>query len=150
MANRTLPQLFVGTGTALDIYGSVADGESAYRAGQYNARAASGDADYMEQTGVLTQRQMEREGRKFAGKQVADFASMRTALNGSAMDIMADTLAQIELQKVTSERENARKVASLRDEAGQSRAASSNARQQGFLKASGKLFKGAKDIYDMF
>ncbi|WP_285907658.1 hypothetical protein [Pseudodesulfovibrio pelocollis] len=146
MDNRLLSKLFLGGGTALNLFGGVSDAEEAWSTGLYNRSAALRDARSVGESGQMDAQQFERQARDFVGIQKARISGMGIAFDGSAMDIMADTMAQLELEKKNRATETAQRVQALRIEAEQSAKRGASGRRQGYLKASGSLLRGVSDI----
>jgi hypothetical protein len=150
MADKSLAKMLLGSGTALNLFGDVSDAEEAWRTAKYNSHAAQDDAESVEESGAMNVRQFERQGRQLVGSNLSSLSASNTAYSGSAMDIMADTLAQLELEKRNKQRETALQARSLRNEASNSLKTGAAARSQGYLKASGSLLKSANDLLSMF
>ncbi|BCS87329.1 hypothetical protein [Pseudodesulfovibrio sediminis] len=150
MSKKSMAKLLLGGSTALNLFGNVTDAEEAWKTGYANRQAALKDAQLVQESGDMDIQQLEREGRQLVGSNLNAITGSNTAFSGSAMDIMADTMAQLELQKRNKQRETASKRDSLYAEANNAARSASSARQQGYLKAGGTLLRGVGDFMDMF
>ncbi|XXJ19850.1 hypothetical protein ACR42D_09965 [Desulfovibrio caledoniensis] len=149
MSNNFAKALFGGA-TALDLFGNVSDAQSAWRTASQNRRAALDDAKETEEAGAMDIRQFDREARQRTGANLSAIAGSNTALSGSAMDIMADTLAQMELERGNRQRTTRRKAEGLRSQAADYGRVGAATSRQKYLKASGSLLKSAADMLGLF
>ncbi|MBI9078300.1 MAG: hypothetical protein JEY79_01010 [Pseudodesulfovibrio sp.] len=148
--SRTIPKLLLGASTGINLFSGISDAEEAWRVGMSNSNASLRDANLTEEAGAMDIQQFERQGRELIGNQKSAMAGMNMSFSGSAMDIMADTYAQLELQKRNTQRDTASRADAFRNEAANSVRAGANARKQNYLKAGGKLLSGANDFMSLF
>lgn len=147
---KSYAKYLMGGSALLDLFGNVADAENNWSTAQYNGKAAKAEASEVEESGALTVRQLERQGRAKVGSDLASIVASNTAFSGSALDIMADTAAQLALEKKNQERETSSRARALRNQASNTLRTGAMQRAQGYLKASGSLLTSTKDLLDMF
>ena len=134
--------------TAIGTTGALSEGREAYRAGRFDYQSLRQRAAATEQSGRLSLMQFNRLANKLQGTQRAVAAS-GGPISGSALDVMADTAAQLDLERQNMAAQTAAEASAYRTQADESRRAGVAKRRQGYLKAGGVLLEGSSRLFDM-
>lgn len=133
-------------GAAIDFVGGIIAADDARDAARANARAAEEAARREKEATRLRLERLKDEGRRLRGEQVAQFAASGVGLSGSALDIMADTAAQLELDAKLIEAGGALNETFYRNQARQQREAGRAAFTGGLLTSAAGLMGNAYSL----
>lgn len=150
MSVAALPLIATVGGTAFKVFGALKQGQAAQQAAQYNAAIAERNADISRQQAEAEALQIDREGRQRAGAIRAAAGASGITLEGSVLDVLADTVAQGELEK-----QNAMYVGNLRamsyeEDAALELRSGKTARKASFYEAGAALLSGGAQGYTQY
>lgn len=136
-------------GTAVSVLGAIGQGNIAQAVGDYNAQLA-------EQNEVLARKQAAEEERRFRISMAKQLGSLRSAyaragvtMEGSPMDVLAESAYTAELDALTIREGGRAQASTLRSEANLERL-SGRAQQTGsYYSAASELLGGAANYYQM-
>jgi hypothetical protein len=126
-------------GGILSAYGQVKAGEGAQRAYEFNANQADQNARQAELIAAQEERQTRIIGKKAIGSMVAAYGASGVSLEGSPMDVLAESLAQTELDALNVRYSGQSKAINLRNEARINRYQGSQAKASGYYGAAATL-----------
>ena len=126
-------------GGILQAYGQVKAGEGAQRAYEFNANQADINSRQAELIAAQDERQSRIVGKKAIGSMVANYGASGVNLEGSPMDVLAESLAQVELDSLNARYSGQSKAINFRNEARINRYQGSQARASGYYGAAATL-----------
>lgn len=88
-----------GLGTGLRVGSSIAAGIESREVGQFNIKQLDREASNLGLSKGITLKQMDRAAKRLEGQQQTTIATSGLAVSGSLVDLMADTAAQLKLEK---------------------------------------------------
>lgn len=94
------PQITQAAGlasTGLSAFGQYQESQATASAARYNAQVARTTADLTGQSGELAIQQLRRTGARLKGSQVAGYSAGGVAIGGSALEVIADSASQLEM-----------------------------------------------------
>ena len=161
----TIALIAIGTGMALKAVSQIKEGQAASATAQFNARLAEMGAEServaaefeiktLEQAGKFEEAKLKREKLKTLGMQRVAYAKGGVRLEGSPLEVMADTAAQYELD-IAANRYNVQTgiattrygmevgVSKYRSQAEQSRLMAKRYKTAGYLGAGSTLLTAA-------
>jgi len=142
----TLAVVGMAVGSAFSAAGSYQSGQAAAQAARYNADLADKNAELAIQQGLEEERRSRVIARKTIGIARANYGASGVAMEGSAMDVLAESAAAAERDAITIKNNSYLKADALRAEARMERSRGEAASTAGTLGAIGAIFSGAGSI----
>ena len=136
------PLALMIAGTAVAAVGTLAAASNSAAAHRYNADMAKQNAVLARQAAAEREARFRRESRQRMGAMRAGFAG-QGLLTGSAIDALADSAAQEELEALSIRYEGELQARGYTSRATTERTASSNARIRGYYSAAATSLRGA-------
>ncbi len=97
-----LPLVMMVAGTGLAAYGQLRQAQTASATAKYNARVAEMNADAMRKAGAFEEARLKRGKKRTEGAQAAAFAASGVRLEGTPIEVMADTATEYEMDIAAS------------------------------------------------
>lgn len=133
-------------GGLVQAYGQVQAGEAAQRAYEFNANQAEQNAAQAQLIAAQDERQTRILGRKALGSMRAAYGASGVTLEGSPMDVLAESAAQAELDALNIKFSGETKATNLRNQAKILRYQGGQAKSAGYLSASATLLNAGGDL----
>lgn len=143
------PITMMAVAGGISAVGSIAQGQASARAAEFNARISSANARLAEQRGDTQARLIRRQGRQALGRQRAAAAASGVAMEGSILDIMADSRYQIERDALTAKFNAGVEARGQQMQASVQRTQGRQAQVAGFMRAGTELLSTGSEIQDM-
>ncbi len=140
-----LPLAIIAAGGVLGAAGKIYEGQAAKKAAEYNAQVAKKNAVLTLRQAADEERQVKVQGRKVIGDMRANFAASGIQMEGSALDVLAESAANIEADVLNIRFTGQMKADSLMDEARMQRSAGNSAMNASYLGASSSLANAGSD-----
>jgi len=93
---------FISAFVATELAGQYQQAQAQRQTAKYNARVAEMQAEAIRRQGKLQQYRLKRAKRRMLGKQRALYAKAGLSLEGTPLEVLADTAAQYDLDLATS------------------------------------------------
>ena len=133
-------------GTAVGAMAQVKSGLDAKKAGKMNADIANANAAEVRRTAGVNAAKQEREGRMRQGQLKASTAAAGISMEGSALDVVAESARQEELERQAILSGGAAQAASFEQTARVERKTGNAALTSGFLQAGSTLATGLAKV----
>ena len=136
--------------TAFKAIGAISSGNAAGQAGDYNAQVNERNAAIVRSQAAMAAGQQERSGYKKLGAMRAAYgASGVSGTDGSALDVLADSASQAELDRQNILYRGDLQAMGYSDQAALDRFGAKNARRKGYMDAAGIIMGGAGQMAQM-
>jgi len=142
----TFAAIAVG-GLALNVIGMVRQGQAAEAMGNYEAAQGEENAKQAAQIASTQEDEQRARARQAIGTQIAAGAESGAQLNGSAADLLRQSLFNAEADAMQIRYEGGNRVSGLRSQAAASRASGKSGKSAGYLSAVGSLAQAAAGAY---
>jgi len=129
-------------GTAVGAYSQYEQGRSQQKWSEYNAAIAERDAEFARQSAEYEAGLIRREKEKTLARQRALYSKAGVTLEGSPLELMAETAGEYEMDALMIERGGKLESQRYRSEAQLSRMKGSAARRAGYYGAGSTLLTG--------
>jgi hypothetical protein len=136
-------------GTAVSAVGAVAQGQAAKNASEYNARLAERDALLARKKSEEEERRYRLQSQKQKGAMRAAYARAGVTMEGSPMDVLAESAYTAELDALTIRAGGRAQSASLESQARIARLQGRSQLAGSYASAASELLGGATDYYRM-
>ena len=123
--------------------GTLIQGQAAEDAGKYNAEVARQNATLARQKAFEEARRIRVAGRKQIGDMRASYGHSGLGIQGSAIDVLMESAANVELDALTKENEGETRARMFESEAEMELFGGDMAKTSSYLSASGKLMESA-------
>lgn len=133
----------LAVGTAARAIGSIAEGNAKADAENYNAAQAEANAKLVDEQAKQEELRVRTIGRQSLGGMRAAFGASGVTMEGSPLEVMAQSAANNEQDALNVRRSGELKAQMYKDDAAMSRRAAGNAITTGYLGAAGALASGA-------
>lgn len=138
---------FLAAGAAgVSAIGSIHQGQSQAAAARFNAQVSEQNAQIVRQQAAEEESRARREGRRLLGRQRAAIGASGIQVEGSPLDVLADTAAELELDALTVRHRGLLEALGLTQQASLDRARARSARTAGFIGAGASLLSGAAEF----
>ena len=134
-------------GAGIKAVGSVIGGNKAKAAADYNASVSEQNAQQAEISAGLEEYRQRQLARKVIGRARGQVGASGIAASGSALDVIADSAAQAEMDAQMIRYRGAVQATNLRNQATSQRMEGSAAQTAGYISAASALTSGAYDIF---
>lgn len=144
------PALAVGmmaAGTAINAYGAYSAGKAKQAAYNYDAAVAEQNATMAKDQAAFEADRQESKTRRFVAGQRVSYLANGVTLSGSAMDILADSTIQGEMDRLSILYGGEVDAVNYRNDAARSRFAGKQEAKAGMFNAAGSLLSGAGSAY---
>jgi len=128
-------------------YAAYESGQSQKRASNYNRMMAENNAIAARQQAAAKQKQQDRETKMRLGAIRANQGAFGGAMEGSALDVLGDTAAQLELQRQNIEYAGELQARGFDATAVLDSIRGENAARAGYYQAGASLLGGASSVY---
>lgn len=135
-----------GVGDIVSGIGSIIQGESANRIARSQAAFMQADAEVSRQVGAAQADIARREGARAVGEAVALQGASGFAMDGSALDVIAELAGEYDYQARTARYEAGRTARRLENEAAVTRAEGKMARTKGWLDGGASIARGGESL----
>lgn len=135
-----------GVGDILSGVGSFIQGNAANKIAKAQASFMEADAEVALQLGGVQADLARREGARAVGDAVALQGASGFAMDGSALDVIADLASAYDYQARTARYEAGRTARLLENEAAVTRAEGRMARTQGYIQGASSIAKGGASL----
>lgn len=135
-------------GTLLRGVGALRKGLAGEAASDYNAQLNQRNASIARQNAAEQEQRFRRLSRKRMGELRSHFGASGFGLSGSAIDALADSAVQEELDALTIRYEGELKAQGLDASAGLDRMRARESRMGGFIGAGAEILLGASTVFD--
>lgn len=132
-------------GGMISAYGQMKSGDTAESAYNFNANVAEQNARQAELISAQEERQTRIIGKKAIGEMVTGYGASGISMEGSAMDVLAESVAQVELDALNKRYEGKSKAINFRNEATISRYQGSQAKAAAYYGAAATLMTSYAD-----
>ena len=129
----------------ISAYGQYQSGQQAEQAYNYNAQIARQEADLIKKGADLDEFRSRKQLRQVVGSQVAGYAASGVEFTGSPLDVIADTIANAELEIAISKFNAEMGARGKISEAGQMKRQGKQARTASQIQAASTLLATAGD-----
>ena len=132
----------MGAGAAggiISSYGALQEGEAGYAAANYNAQVAEQNAAQSRAQGIENERRSRIESRKAIGSLKTAYSASGVSMSGSALDVLAESVANAELDARTIKQASEARAINFENEAKVQRYAGGQARLGGRIKSAAAL-----------
>jgi hypothetical protein len=136
-------------GTAVSVVGAVAQGQAAKNASEYNARLAEQDAVLARKKSEEEERRYRLQSQKQMGAMRAAYARAGVTMEGSPMDVLAESAYTAELDVLTIRAGGRAQSASLESQARIARLQGRSKLAGSYASAATELLGGATNYYRM-
>ena len=136
----------MGLGSATGALGAIFSGQSARMAAEYNAQIAEQNARLTLQQGAEDERKTRVIARKTLGQMRANYGASGVTMEGSPVEIMAESAAAAELDALNVRYQAQSKAAMLRAGAQLDLMQGKNAETAGYINAAAALFNGGANM----
>ena len=116
-------------------------------AGKYNAQLAERNATLARQTGEMQADQQRRQAEQVLGGMRANYAANGVALEGSPLELLAQSASNAEYDNQMIRYQAGLKAAGLQGEAALDRMGAKSAKEAGYISAAGTLMRAAGSAY---
>ena len=134
-------------GLALSAVGGISQARSARKAAEYNAALEERNAVLAQQQAQYDATQQMRAAYKQLGAMRAGYGAAGVRLEGSPADIIEESAAAAELDRIMILRGGESRAEGFRLSAAGERAAGKSAQRSGYLSVAGSLLGGAGSLY---
>lgn len=134
--------LMMLAGTAISAFGAVSQANAQKAAHQFNAQLAERDATVAVQQADAEATRLRREAERVEGSLIAGFGASGLTVEHSALDVLADSAMQSQLDIETLKYRGNLKAMGYHDTAALERVAGETAVQQGQLRAASEILTG--------
>ena len=131
----------VGTGVA--VYGQMEAAKTAKEMGEYNAKLAESQAAQVDMDARESIRRRREQNRKFMGSQRTAYAKSGVTIEGSPLEVMAETSGILELEALDASRQASQQSLALKGQAAYDRRVGSNQARAAYIGAGSSLLSGA-------
>lgn len=128
--------------TALQALGAISQGAAAKSAASYNAQLAEREAATARDTAAYEEQKSRDQARKVLGAQRSAFSKAGVTLEGTPLEVLAETAAEAEADALMIRRAGSIAEARSLAEAAQQRMAGRAAMTKGIMSAGGRLLGG--------
>ena len=126
----------------MEIAGRYQEAKAARDEADYNAEVANRQAEAISQAGKLQEYRIKRRKRLMAGRQRSLYAKAGLVIEGSPLEVLADTAAQYDIDLAASRYNTATGVSNKRYASRYSRYRGKQSMNAGYLKMGGTLLGG--------
>ena len=137
-------------GGGLSALGSYQQGQFQKAVGNFNARQSMIDAEITEQNADEAARRLRLAGRKLQGSQKVAIAKSGFRLEGTPLEVMAESMKNIELDAINTQQEGMFRSAQLKTQSKFQRAQATAAGRAGTIGAVSSLLGGGAGAAKMF
>jgi len=141
LAVASLATALVGTGVA--VYGQMEQAKTAKAMGRYNAQVAENQALQMEMDSRESVKRRREQNRRLISTQRTGYAASGVTIDGSPLEVMADTAGILELETLDYARQQSQQAASLRAQGAADKAMGANQARAAYIGAGASLLSGA-------
>lgn len=134
--------IMMAVGTAVNVMGSLSQGQAQSNAYEYNAAVAQQNAGVARDQAAFQASQQERENKLRAGAIAAAQGKSGGTSSGSVLDVLGDVAAQGELERQSILYQGEINARGQMNTAALDRMSASNARTGSYWKAGGELLAG--------
>jgi hypothetical protein len=145
----TIGTVAAATGTAVSAYGSIQAGRQAEETAKFNAALEAQKARAEMESAAYEEKQSRRERSRLLSRQAALYGKAGVKMEGSPLDVMAETAAEGELEALMIRKYGATKAQQAMSQAQIDRYMGRTARTTGYMRAGttlltegGSLLKG--------
>jgi hypothetical protein len=139
-------ELLYAASAGLGAVGAVGSGLSANRIAQSQAAYMEADAEVARELGAVEADLVRRDGARAVGEAVALQGASGFAMDGSAMDVIAELAGEYDYKARVARYEAGRTARRLENEAASTHEQGRASRTAGFFQAGGSLLTGAANI----
>lgn len=141
LAVASLALAAVGTGVA--VYGQMEQAKTAKAMGRYNAQVAENQALQTEMDARESVKRKREQNSRLISTQRAGYAASGVTIDGSPLEVMADTAGILELETLDYSRQQRQQAASLRAQGAADLAMGANQARAAYIGAGASLLSGA-------
>jgi hypothetical protein len=131
----------IGTGVA--VYGQVEAAQTAKKMGEYNAKLAESQAAQIDLDSRESVKRRREQNRRFLGTQRTAYAKSGVTIEGSPLEVMAETAGILELEALDASRQATQQTRALRAQGAYDRQVGSNQARAAYIGAGSSLLSGA-------
>lgn len=129
-------------GTGLAYYGQMEQAKTAEQAGEYNAKLAEQQALQAEMDSRESIKRRREQNRRFLGSQRSRIAKSGVTIEGSPLEVMADTAGILELETLDADRQARQQASGLRAQGAMDRYTGNRAATGARIGAGASLLTG--------
>lgn len=135
--------------TVISAVGAITDSQHAASADKYNASVAEQNSVAVQQQAESASLIQQEQAKKTIGTATANYGASGVTLDGSPMDVLANSASVAERDRQNIIYKGQLQAAGYQDQASLDRAAATNSLDQGYMKATGILISGGTKAYGM-
>jgi len=150
MSVAALPLIITGVSTAVQVVGALRQGRATESAANYNAAVADRNATVVRQQAGQEAAQIDRTNRLRIGAIRASIGASGGAMEGSAIDVLGDVVAQGELDRQQALYEGELRAIGFEDTSTLERRRGAEAKSASRLRAGSALLSGAAQGYQQY
>jgi|SRR5215217_1913032 len=144
LAAAAIASAVIGTGVA--VYGQVQAAKTAKEMGEYNAKLAENQAQQVDMDARESVKRRREQNRRFQGMQRTAFAKSGVSIEGSPLEVMAETAGILELEALDASRQASQQTSALRAQGAYDRRVGSTQARAAYIGAGASLLAGASNI----
>lgn len=137
-------------GGGIQAFGQFQEGQEAERTQKFNAQIAEQEAELTRKASILEEFRARKRLKTFTGKQIAQFAKAGVEFTGSPLDVIADSIANAELDIAIDKFNFETGARRLESEARERRAAGRRAARSATIRATGTLLTSTASFGQKF
>lgn len=139
--------IFAAGGSLLGAAGQIQQGQAAARAAEYNADTLQMQASMIKEKAKVDARALRTQGIRELGSMRASYAASGVQLEGSALDVLADSARRIKRDELTTKHQGVLEAKMKMRDAQQVRMEGRAAKRAGNMAAVGTLLGGAGKMF---
>lgn len=136
------PLIMMGVGAVTSAIGAISEGNAAADAAKHNSQMAAQNAIYAREQAAEEEQQVRIMGRKTLGSMRAAYGASGVSLEGSPLDVLAESAATMERDALNVRRAGERRAQGFEAEASMENRKAGYAKTRGYLGAASNLLSG--------
>lgn len=136
-------------GTVVSAVGAIQQGQAQASADKYNASVADQNSVAVQQQAQSAALIQQEQAKKSIGAATAGYGASGVTMDGSPMDVLANSASVAERDRQTIMYKGQLQAAGYQDQADLDRASATNSLNQSYMKATGILVSGGAKAYGM-
>lgn len=134
--------------TFVSTVGEIQEGQADAKAANYNKNIERFNAQALQQTGVVEEARVRREGTRRAGLIRANVGASGFDMSGSAYDILSESIMESEIDAMSTRQNYGNQAKSALMRAELYKAKGADAKRASYIRASSQITRGAAKIYE--
>jgi hypothetical protein len=132
-------------GTGVAVYGQQQAAKTAKEMGEYNAKLAESQAAQVDMDARESVKRRREQNRRFLGMQRTAYAKSGVTIDGTPLEVMAETAGILELEALDASRQATQQTRALRAQGAYDRRVGSNQARAAYIGAGSSLLSGTSN-----